>query len=188
MIAMAKRRAAFIDRDGVINRETGYVFQIDEFQLLPGVVDGLQRLQDAGYVLVLVTNQAGIARGFYTQKHFERLSEYLRNLLWVDGISFAGIYHCPHHPDGVVESYRVACNCRKPAPGMLLRAAEELKLDLAASVIIGDKRSDIEAGRAAGVGCNIIVRSGHPLTAEDAQFADICLPDLAAAARAITSP
>ena len=184
---MAKRPAAFIDRDGVINRETGYVFQIDEFQMLPGAVDGLQRLQDAGYLLVLVTNQAGIARGFYTQKHFERLSEHLENLLRAEGISFAGIYHCPHHPDGAVERYRVVCNCRKPAPGMLLRAAEELELDLAASVIVGDKRSDIEAGRAAGVGCSIIVRSGHPLTAEDAQFADACLPDLAAAARAITS-
>ncbi len=181
-----KRPAAFIDRDGVINRDTGYVFRIDDFHVLPGVPEGLRCLQEAGYALVLVTNQAGIARGYYTEDQFERLTAHMEKLLEAEGISFAGIYYCPHHPDGIVEAYSTVCDCRKPSPGMLMLAAEELRLDLSASVLVGDKRSDIEAGRAAGVSRAIIVQSGHPVRTEDAQYADACLPDLASAARELT--
>jgi D-glycero-D-manno-heptose 1,7-bisphosphate phosphatase len=186
MLTAGKRPAAFIDRDGVINRDTGYVFRIDDFHVLPGVPEGLRCLQGAGYALVLVTNQAGIARGYYTEDQFERLTAHMENLLKAEGIFFAGIYYCPHHPDGIVETYSTVCDCRKPSPGMLMLAAEELCLDLSASVLVGDKRSDIEAARAAGVRRAIIVQSGHPVRTEDARYADACVPDLVSAARELT--
>lgn len=183
MLTAGKRPAAFIDRDGVINRDTGYVFRIDDFHLLPGVPEGLRCLQEAGFALVLVTNQAGIARGYYSEEQFELLTLHMVKLLQAEGISFTGIYYCPHHPNGIIEAYSTTCNCRKPSPGMLMLAAEELNLDLSTSVLIGDKRSDIEAGRAAGVRYTIVVQSGHAVSTEDSLYADACLPDLASAAR-----
>lgn len=180
------RAAAFIDRDGVINRELGHVHRVEDFELLPGVVEGLARLQAAGMVLVVVTNQAGIAKGLYDEAQYQRLTGHMRGLLADRGVRLAGVYHCPHHPKATVAAYRQVCECRKPAPGLLLQAAADLGLDLAASVLVGDKRSDIEAGRAAGVGRCVLVESGHAVPPEDAAAADACLPDLDAAARWLT--
>ena len=143
--------ALFIDRDGVINYDHGYTHKADQFQLLPGVTRLLRRFSDAGYALVVVTNQAGIARGFYTEAQFMALTKHMGDLLAASGIELTGVYYCPHHPDGVVSAIAVACDCRKPAPGMLLRAAREHGLDLARSWMIGDKPSDVEAGRRAGL-------------------------------------
>ena len=178
-------RAAFIDRDGVINEERGYVHRDEDFVLLPGVVEGLCRLQQAGYALVVVTNQAGIAKGLYDEVRFQGLSAYMRDLLAKKGVRLAGVYHCPHHPEGLVERYRCDCECRKPRPGMLLRAASELGLVFSESVLVGDKTSDIAAGRAAGVGFCVLVRSGHKVSHADEQVADSCVADLAAAANLI---
>jgi D-glycero-D-manno-heptose 1,7-bisphosphate phosphatase len=180
------RRAAFVDRDGVINRELGHVHRDEDFELLPGAVDGLRRLQAAGYALVVVTNQAGIAKGLYDEERFNALSRHMTALLAREGVRLDGIYYCPHHPRGTVDSYRLDCDCRKPRPGMLLRAAAELNLALSDSVLIGDKRSDIDAGRAAGVGRCVLVRSGHEASTEDEATADACLTDLAAAALWLT--
>lgn len=176
------RRAAFIDRDGVINEERGHVHRDEDFILLPGVVTGLLRLQQAGYALVVVTNQAGIAKGLYDEARYLDLSAHMRDLLAHEGVRLEGVYHCPHHPEGSVERYSRSCDCRKPQPGMLLRAAVELDLALPASVLVGDKASDIDAGRAAGVGRCVLVRSGHAVSQADMQAADACLPDLAEAA------
>ena len=149
---MKLRRAAFLDRDGVLNEDHGYVYRSEEFQWLPGAVTAMQRLQEAGFALVVITNQSGIARGLYTLADLELLHDHMRGQLQPQGVALTGIYACPHHPDAVLPQYRLACECRKPQPGMLLRAAREHGLDLAASCLFGDKASDIEAGRRAGVG------------------------------------
>ena len=178
--------AAFIDRDGVLNRDRGHVHRVEDFEWLPGAIDGLRLLQAAGWRLVVVTNQAGIARGLYTSAQYEHLTEHLRRELVQAGVQLAGVYHCPHHPSAGSGELTIACRCRKPAPGLLLRAAAEIGLDLAASVLIGDKRSDIEAGRAAGLARCILVGPGHPVGAADRAAADAFHPDLAAAAQALT--
>ena len=177
------RPAAFIDRDGVINAELDYVHRSEDFHVLPGVVEGLRTLADAGFALVVVTNQAGIAKGLYDKAAFDRLTMHMRGLFAAQGVDFAGVYACPHHPQGCVPVYARDCDCRKPAPGMLLRAADELGLDLARSVLVGDKPSDADAGRAAGIAKTVLVRSGHALPADAADHADQICDDLAAAAR-----
>lgn len=177
-----RRRAAFIDRDGVINAELAYVFRIEDFHLLPGAVCGLRQLAELGYALVVVTNQAGIAKGYFGEADYDGLTRHMRKLLAGMGVELAGVYHCPHHPNGTVARYAVACGCRKPAPGMLLRAAAELGLDLAHSVMIGDKPSDTEAGRTAGVWLTVLVESGHRLPVDALQYADCRCADLTAAA------
>ncbi len=175
------RRAAFIDRDGVINEERGYVYRVEDFVFLPGAVEGLQRLQAAGFTLVVVTNQAGIARGYYGEADFARLTDHMRAQLAARGVQVAAVYHCPHHPEAGIGVLRHDCDCRKPRPGMLRRAAAELGLDLATSVLVGDKLSDIQAGRAAGVRWALLVESGHAPDALARESADGVFPDLLAA-------
>ncbi len=149
---MSGRRAAFVDRDGVLNQDLGYVGRVEDFHWLPGAIEALRRLQYAGYALVVITNQSGIARGYYTEADFQRLSDHMRADLGAHGITLDAIEYCPHLPDAPVAAYRRECDCRKPAPGMILRAAKTLGVDLAASCLFGDKPLDIAAGRAAGVG------------------------------------
>lgn len=175
-------RAAFIDRDGVINEEREYVYRTDDFVLLRGAVEGLRMLQRAGYSLVVVTNQAGIARGFYNEDDYARLTNHMRGLLSSEGVELAAVYHCPHHPAPGLGALGQDCDCRKPKPGMLTRARRELGLDLSRSVIVGDKGSDIEAGRAAGLAHCVLVASGHALTPSAHALADTCCSDLAEAA------
>lgn len=180
-------RAAFVDRDGVINEERHYVHRAADFVLLPGAAEGLRDLQAAGYRLVVVTNQAGIGRGLYTEADYQALTRHMHTVLAHEGVSLAGVYHCPHHPSHGLGAYRVHCDCRKPGPGMLRRAASELGLDLAGSAMIGDKRSDLDAGRAAGVGLCVLVASGHGSTAADRAAADLCCADLREAALRIVA-
>lgn len=182
------RPAAFIDRDGVINAELDYVFRPADFHVLPGVADGLRMLAAHGFALVVVTNQAGIAKGKYDEAAYQRLTRHMREIFAVQDIAFDGIYHCPHHPQGTVPAYTCVCDCRKPAPGMLLRAARELGLDLGRSVLVGDKPSDTEAGRAAGLLHTVLVESGHCLPADALTFADHRCADLAEAAAWLCRP
>lgn len=146
------RRALFLDRDGVINVDHGYISRPDQFDIMEGVFDTLREAQKLGYLLVVVTNQSGIARGYFTEDDYRRVEDYMRAAFLAEGIIFAAIYHCPHHPDGVVPVLAVRCGCRKPEPGMILRAARDHHIDLAASIMVGDKNSDVAAARAAGVG------------------------------------
>jgi D-glycero-D-manno-heptose 1,7-bisphosphate phosphatase len=147
-----RQRAAFIDRDGVLNVDHGYVYRVEDFEWLPGAVQALRQLQAAGYALIVVTNQSGIARGMYTEADLACLHRFVDEDLQRQGVRLTGIYACPHHPQATLEAYRQDCNCRKPRPGLILRASAEHGLDLARSCLVGDKASDIEAGRAAGVG------------------------------------
>ncbi|QQS03787.1 MAG: HAD family hydrolase [Fibrobacterota bacterium] len=139
-------RALFLDRDGVVNVEKNYVHRIEDFQFMDGIFDLCRSFRDRGYLLVIVTNQAGLARGFYTQAQFHALSDWMRGRFAEEGLVVSGIYHCPHHP-----SITGDCLCRKPHPGMLLDAASDLDLDLPNCVLVGDKDSDLEAGRRAGL-------------------------------------
>ena len=183
--APAPRKAAFLDRDGVINLDRAYVHRWDEFEFVPGAIDAMQRLKNAGYALVVVTNQSGLARGYYSEAQYQILTAAMKQALADAGAAVDAVYHCPHHPSGSVADLAIECNCRKPAPGMILRAAQELNLSLADSILVGDKPSDIEAARAAGVGKAYIVRSdnaesGQGLAGADAAYANLqsCVADL----------
>jgi D-glycero-D-manno-heptose 1,7-bisphosphate phosphatase len=153
----APRSAAFLDRDGVINVDHGYVYRREDFVFVPGVLEGARRLHDLGYALVVVTNQSGIGRGLYTEQDFIELTEWMKQSFCAAGAPIAGVYFCPHHPTEALADYRTDCQCRKPRPGMLLKAAEELGLHLASSAMFGDRTSDLEAARAAGVPTRVLL-------------------------------
>lgn len=155
------KKALFLDRDGVVNLEKGYVHRAEDFHFTDGVFETCKAFREAGYLVVVVTNQSGIGRGYYTEEDFRRLSGWMREEFAKRGAALDGIYFCPHHPEEGVGKYRTHCQCRKPAPGMLLEAADDLGIDLESSVLVGDKDSDIEAGLRAGVGRNYLVRPGR---------------------------
>jgi len=157
MPAPGQRRAAFLDRDGVINLDRGYVYRREDFAFVPGTLPACAQLHQRGFALVVVTNQSGIGRGLYGEDDFRRLTEWMSAEFAAAGAPLAGVYHCPHHPQAALPEYRCACDCRKPAPGMLLAAARDLDLDLGRSVLFGDKASDIEAAVAAGVGHRVLL-------------------------------
>lgn len=156
----AGRRAVFLDRDGTINVEKNYLHRIEDFEFIPGVPQALKKLQDAGFLLVVVTNQSGVARGYYTLDDVDVVHQYMRAKLLESGVNIDGIYVCPHHPTKGHSSYRKSCNCRKGKPGMLLQAAEDLNINLKKSYMVGDKLADLEAGDAAGCR-SLLVRTGY---------------------------
>ena len=144
--------AVFLDRDGVINVDHGYVSTWERFDFLPGVPEALRELQDAGYLLVVVSNQSGIGRGYYSEADVASLNRAIAQYLGSTvGVTLSGFYHCPHHPTEAEGEFRRECDCRKPAPGMIRQAVLDHDIDLKTSLLVGDKDSDIEAGRAAGV-------------------------------------
>jgi D,D-heptose 1,7-bisphosphate phosphatase len=174
----ALRKAAFLDRDGVINVDRAYVSRWEDFEFVPGAVEAMRALKQAGFALVVVTNQSGIARGYYTEAQYQVLTLAMTQALAEAGAAIDAVYHCPHHPSGAVAVLTMDCDCRKPAPGMIFRAARELNLSLPDSILVGDKPSDIQAARAAGVGKAYIVHSdnaesGPKLAGADAAYADL---------------
>ena len=177
------RKAAFIDRDGVLNEERAFVHRIEDFVFVPGSIEALRMLQAAGYLLVVVTNQSGIARGLYSEADYQALTGHMCERLAAEGISLDAVEYCPHLPDAAVESYRVDCICRKPKPGMLTRAIQALEIDPKASFIVGDRLSDVEAGRAAGLGRCFLVRTGCSLPVDALEQADGIYDSLFACAR-----
>lgn len=182
---MGKHKAVFLDRDGTINVEVEYLSQVDDFQFIPGVPWALKRLKDAGYLLVVVTNQSGIARGYYDEAALAEIHEHMHQDLASFGASLDACYFCPHHPEHGTGDYRTECGCRKPLPGMLERAAADLDIDLAASFMIGDKLADIEAGIAAGCTPMLVLTGyGNKDVARLPEGVQI-FPDLLAAAEAI---
>ena len=154
------RPAVFLDRDGTINHERNYLHKIDDFELIPGIPEALQKLQNAGFLLVVVTNQSGVARGYFSLQDVKVLNDYMCLKLAEYGVKFDGIYICPHHPTAGIGEYLLDCNCRKGKPGMLQQAARDLAIDLKRSYMVGDKVSDAEAGNAAGCR-SVLVQTGY---------------------------
>ncbi len=146
------RKALFLDRDGVININHGYVHTADQTQWVPGIFELCGAARDAGYPLIVVTNQAGIARGYYTETQFVAYTRWMHEQFAQRGVPLLATYYCPHHAEAGVGDYRVECDCRKPRPGMLLAAARDFDLRLSECLLIGDMPSDQQAAAAAGVG------------------------------------
>jgi D-glycero-D-manno-heptose 1,7-bisphosphate phosphatase len=145
------RRAVFIDRDGTISEEVGYVNHVSRYRVFPFAAEAVRALNDAGWLAVLVTNQAGVARGYFKEEIIGQVHKLLTDELARGGARLDAIYYCPHHPSVGEPPYRQDCDCRKPKPGLLLRAARELDLDLARCWMVGDRHSDTELARNAGV-------------------------------------
>lgn len=158
---MKKRKALFLDRDGVINREIGYLSRVDQVQFLPGVFDLCRKAKELGYLLVIITNQAGIARGHYSENDFHVLMDWMTTRFSEYGATIDRTYYCPYHPEFGVGIYKRDSLDRKPGPGMLLQAATELNLDLGQCILVGDRSTDIRAGASAGVGLLFLLRGNE---------------------------
>ncbi len=154
------KKAIFIDRDGTLIVDKDYLANPDEIELLPKSLEGLKILQELGYLLFIITNQSGVARGYFTEDDVVRVHLRLKELLHEHEIEIAGIYYCPHYIDGEVPEFSIDCNCRKPKPGMLFQARDEFDITLTKSIVIGDKRSDVLLGHHIG-GKGILVLTGH---------------------------
>lgn len=146
-----RKKAIFLDRDGTINVDKDYLYKIEDFQFEPKADEALKILYDLGYILIIVTNQSGIARGYYSEEDVEILHQDLSKILQEKGIEISKFYYCPHHPTKGVGKYKTDCECRKPNPGMLLKGIEEFSIDTSLSYMVGDKKSDVDAGLKAGV-------------------------------------
>jgi D-glycero-D-manno-heptose 1,7-bisphosphate phosphatase len=180
-------RAVIIDRDGTLNVEKHYVHRIADFDYIPGAVDALRRLTERAIEIHVVTNQAGIAKGLYGVSDFRRLNAYMIDDLARRGVRIASVRFCPHHPDAVVPEYRRRCDCRKPAPGMLADILAERGLSAREAVMIGDRNSDIEAGRALGLS-TCLVRTGYGAGEAATTSADRVAADLAEAVDLLLGP
>ncbi|MEZ0318306.1 MAG: D-glycero-beta-D-manno-heptose 1,7-bisphosphate 7-phosphatase [Methylophilaceae bacterium] len=143
--------ALFLDRDGVINIDKGYVHKAEDCEFVDGIFDLVKRANQLGYKVFVVTNQAGIARGYYTEEQFLSFSEWMKNEFQKHQAHIDEIYFCPHHPVYGLEAYHISCDCRKPAPGMFLKAQAAFNIDMSRSIMIGDNLSDLEAAHAANV-------------------------------------
>jgi len=152
--------AVFLDRDGTLIREVGYLARPEQVELLPDTPAALKQLQACGYRLIVVSNQSGVARGYFTESDVQAVHHHLQKLLERNGVYLDALYYCPHHPEGKVAAYRKECRCRKPAPGMIEQACRDLNIDLSRSAVIGDKASDILLGRQLGL-MTILVLTGY---------------------------
>jgi D-glycero-D-manno-heptose 1,7-bisphosphate phosphatase len=158
------RPALFLDRDGVINADRGYVARPQDFEWLPGIFEAVRTARRLGFAVVVVTNQSGIGRGYYTEQDFAAVTAYMQERLARENAPLDAVYHCPFHPDAVEARFRHPDHpWRKPRPGMLLAARDDMELDLARSAMVGDRPSDVEAGAAAGVGALAIIGAEVPL-------------------------
>ena len=155
-----KRRGLLIDRDGTICEEVGYLDRVEALKLLPGSAKAIRRANEAGFQAVVITNQSGVGRGLLDESRLADIHDGMRALLAEEGARIDGIYYCPHHPAAALDRYRRECECRKPRPGMLLRAGDEMGIDLKASYVIGDRCRDVEAARAVGA-TDVLVLTGY---------------------------
>ena len=153
-------KAVFLDKDGTLINDIPYNVDPDLIALSDDSVDGLRKLQKAGYKLIIVTNQSGVSRGFFKEASLKGVESRLNELLKTRHLKLDGFYYCPHHPDGIITEYAIACECRKPNPGMLKQSAKEHNIDLHRSWMIGDILNDVEAGNRAGVK-SILIDNGN---------------------------
>ena len=147
-------KTIFLDRDGVINKEVGYLFRIIDFKFIEGVFDACLYFQQLDYKIIIISNQSGITRGYYSERDYLELTKWMLNQFNIKGISILDILYCPHGPES-------SCECRKPKPGMLIEAKDKYNISMKDSWMIGDKETDIEAANLSGINNTILVRSGH---------------------------
>jgi len=145
------KAAAFLDRDGVLNVEKGYVFKVEDFEWQQGAIEAVKLLNEKGYYVFVVTNQSGIARGMYTEDNMKKLHDFMQEQLAAQGAKIDAFYHCPHHPEGKLFKYASFCDCRKPKPGMIFQAMDNHEVDTSKSFLIGDKPTDVRAAENAGI-------------------------------------
>jgi D-glycero-D-manno-heptose 1,7-bisphosphate phosphatase len=180
-----ERPAVFLDRDGTINLDAGYIDRLERFELYPFAIDAIRLFKQAGYLVVILTNQAGVAHGMYGEEFVATVAQFLADRAALGGAQIDGHYYCPHSPDAAVQRYRTDCDCRKPKPGMARRAAEDLGIDFRRSVVIGDRWRDIAVARAIGAR-GILVKTGYGasemLRPEPGLSADAVCDDLIGAA------
>jgi len=162
----------FLDRDGTLIEEAGYLDRLERLVFFPYSVDAVRLLNRAGLAVVIITNQAGVARGIFQEAFVGEAHRHVTERLAQGGARVDGFYYCPHHPEATIEQYRQSCECRKPKPGMLRQAAEEIQLDLRRSFVIGDRAHDLQAGAAVGAR-GILVRTGYGRTEEAAGKAQL---------------
>lgn len=175
-------KAVFLDRDGTLNVDKGYVHRIEGWEWIPGAIDAIVALRKAGFLVIVVTNQAGIARGYYTGEDVDRLHAWVNEELKKQGAAIDGFYYCPHHPE-----YSGECECRKPMPGLLHEAAQDFDIDLDCSWLVGDKAGDIEAGLSTGVK-SILVLTGYGKQHRDLLKEEtICTADIVEASNFVIS-
>ena len=147
-------KTIFLDRDGVINKEVNYLCKIDDFEFIEGIFDACLYFQKLGYQIIIITNQSGIARGYYSEDDYQLISKWMLKQFKENGITILDIFHCPHGPEST-------CNCRKPQPGMFFQAHDKYDIDMCNSWMIGDKEADTKAANSAGINNTILVRTGH---------------------------
>ena len=183
-----RKPAIFLDRDGTIIRDVGYLKIPDQIEFLSGSIDGLRKLKQAGFPLILVTNQSGVARGYFTEENVRRTNDSLQNLLAKEGADLDAVYYCPYLAEGTIKKYAIDSDLRKPKPGMLLKAAAEHHLILERSYMIGDSPSDIGAGKAAGCRTILILQDSHDRAMmTEASHADLSATSIDEAADLILS-
>jgi D-glycero-D-manno-heptose 1,7-bisphosphate phosphatase len=167
------RRAVFLDRDGTINVEKNYLHKIEDFEFIPGSPEAIKKLKNAGFMVIVVSNQAGVARGYFDEDAVNLLHEHIQDELKGYDTVIDAFYFCPHHPEKGLGVYKVACGCRKGAPGMLLKAASEHCIDLKNSFMVGDKLADIEAGQRAGCRSVLVLTGYGEAVAQKAEIASV---------------
>ena len=155
-------KTIFLDRDGVINKETGYLHKIEDFKFINGVFEACQHYEQLGYKIIIVTNQSGISRGHYSEDDFRNITDWMITQFNKNNIQILDTFHCPHLPDS-------GCNCRKPKPGMLLEAKKKYNINMLESWMIGDKETDITAAISSGINNTILVKSGHKINEADSR-------------------
>ncbi len=161
---MKKRKAVFLDRDGTIVVHVPYLSSPDQLKLLPHAAEGIRFFKEHGYLIIVITNQSGVARGFFDEERLGHIHKKLTDMLEAEDAMIDDLYYCPHHTEGIIEHYRLDCDCRKPKPGMFLAAARKYSIDLTQSLMIGDAESDMLAGKSAGCTCVLIGDNGGDST------------------------
>ena len=156
-----KIKVAFLDRDGVINKDIGYLSNYEQFEYIEGSIDAMKILEEEGYRIIIITNQSGIARGFFSLREYEILTNQYLTYLKNFGIIVLDVFYCPHHADGIRSPYNINCDCRKPKPGMILKAIKKYNICLNSSFLVGDKYSDIKAAKFAGIEKTYLVKSKY---------------------------
>ena len=171
-------KVVFLDRDGVINKEVGYLHKIEDFEFTYRCIDALKKILQTEYQIIIITNQAGIAKGYFTEEEYQLFTDLYLKRLFIKGIDILDVFYCPNHINGVIPKYTKDCIYRKPKPGMIIEAQKKYNINLEESILVGDKLTDILAGKAAGLGKNILVESGHILSESCKMQSDYVFKDL----------